>query len=63
MSKIRNTGITDKQAFRCTCYITTTTQNLNYFRNSSLWTCSHRPILDILGVKIKMMIFGSTESL
>ena len=41
MSKLRNTGITDKRGFPHPCYVATATQNLKDFRNSSLWTCSH----------------------
>ena len=36
-----STGITDKWGFRHTCYVATAAQNLNDFRNSNLWTCSH----------------------
>ena len=41
MSKIRNTGITDKWGFRHTCYVATAAQYLKDFRNSILWTCSN----------------------
>ena len=40
-SKIRNTGITDKWAFRHTSYVVTAAQYLKDFRNCSLWTWSH----------------------
>ena len=41
MSKLRNTGITNKRGFPHPCYVATATQNLKDFRNSSLWTYSH----------------------
>ena len=41
MSKIRNTGITDKWGFRHTCYVASAAQNLKDLHNSSLLTCSH----------------------
>ena len=37
MSKLRNTGIVNKQGFWYTCYIATATQNLDDFRNSSVF--------------------------
>ena len=41
MSKIRNTGITDKWGFRHTCYVASAAQNLKDLHNCSLLTCSH----------------------
>ena len=62
MSKIKNTGLTDKWH---TCYIATATQNLKDFHNSSLWTCS--PIIDMSRSENNffffLMIFGLIVSL
>ena len=41
MSKVGNTGISDKRGFRYTCYVAIATQNLKDFHNFNLWTCSH----------------------
>ena len=41
MSKIGNTGITDKRGFRYTCYVAIATQNLKdsgRLTSSQLWT-------------------------
>ena len=45
MSKIRNTGRTDKCGFRHTCYVATADQNLKDFHNSSLWIFSHLRVI------------------
>ena len=41
MSKIRNTGITDKWGFPQACHVATAVQNLKDFSKSSQWTWSH----------------------
>ena len=55
MSKITNTGITDKWGLRHTSYVALATQNLKDFRNSSLWTSSN--IMDISRSKNKILAF------
>ena len=54
MFKIRNTEITDKRGFPQPCYVATATQNLNDFRNSSLWTSSH--MKEVYKAKIKLLM-------
>ena len=56
MSKIRNTGITDKWGFLHACYVATATQKFKDFQNSSVWINSH--IMDISRSEKKILAFG-----